>query len=58
MAVSASALLAAERIAIAGVHIEHVGLDGQAIPIDDASCDSGLSTFTLCTVPDPAKVLT
>ena len=50
--------LAAERIAIAGVHIEQVGLDGQAIPIDDASCDSGLSTFTICTVPDPAKVLT
>ena len=49
--------LAAKRIAVAGVPIEHVGLDGQAIPLDDASCDSGLSTFTLCTVPDPVKVL-
>ena len=37
--------------------VEHIGLDGQAIPIDDASCDAALSTFTLCTVPDPAKVL-
>lgn len=49
--------LAARRIAVAGAAIEHVGLDGQAIPLDDASCDAGLSTFTLCTVPDPAKAL-
>lgn len=49
--------LAAKRIEPGGVNVEHVGLDGQAIPLADASCDSALSTFTLCTVPDPAKVL-
>ena len=32
--------------------VEHVGLDGQQIPLDDDSCDGALSTFTLCTIPD------
>jgi SAM-dependent methyltransferase len=49
--------LAARRIKVGGVRIEHIGLDGEAIPLDDASCDAALSTFTLCTVPDPAKVV-
>ena len=49
--------LAAKRIAEATVPVEHIGLDGQDIPLEDASCDAGLSTFTLCTVPDPARVL-
>ena len=37
--------------------VEHVGLDGQQIPLDDASCDAALCTFTLCTVPDPELAL-
>ena len=41
----------------AAVPVEHVGLDGQEIPLDDASCDAALFTFTLCTVPDPAQAL-
>ena len=49
--------LAAKRIAAGGVAVEHVGLDGSRIPLEDASCDSALCTFTLCTVPDPAAVL-
>ena len=49
--------LAAKRTAHGGVPVEHIGLDGQAIPLDDASCDAALSTFTLCTVPDPAQAL-
>jgi ubiquinone/menaquinone biosynthesis C-methylase UbiE len=49
--------LAAKRITAGGKPVEHIGLDGQAIPLADASCDAALSTFTLCTVPDPAKVL-
>jgi ubiquinone/menaquinone biosynthesis C-methylase UbiE len=49
--------LSSKRTAGAGVTVEHVGLDGQAIPLDDASCDAALSTFTLCTVPDPATAL-
>jgi ubiquinone/menaquinone biosynthesis C-methylase UbiE len=48
---------AAKRVAAGSTPVEHVGLDAQAIPLDDDSCDSALSTFTLCTVPDPAKVL-
>ena len=29
-----------------------VGLDGARLPLEDASCDGALSTFTLCTIPD------
>ena len=41
----------------ATVRVEHVGLDGQDIPLEDASCDAALFTFTLCTVPDPTRTL-
>ena len=44
--------LAEQRIAAGNVTVEHVGLDGQQIPLPDDSCDGALSTFTLCTVPD------
>ncbi len=49
--------LAARRIASSPVPVEHVGLDGQQIPLGDASCDAALCTFTLCTVPDPELAL-
>lgn len=49
--------LARKRIAACGVAVEHAGTDGQSMPIEDASCDTALSTFTLCTVPDPAAAL-
>ena len=49
--------LADRRIRVAPVRVEHVGLDGQDIPLDDASCDAALFTFTLCTVPDPTRAL-
>jgi ubiquinone/menaquinone biosynthesis C-methylase UbiE len=49
--------LATRRIEASPARIEFVGLDGQQIPLDDASCDSALSTFTLCTIPDPARAL-
>jgi len=49
--------LADRRIREAPVRIEHVGLDGQEIPLEDASCDAALCTFTLCTVPDPTRAL-
>jgi len=48
---------AERRIREASVHVEHVGLDGQKLPLDDASCDAALCTFTLCTVPDPSRAL-
>ena len=44
--------LAADRVADASAEVEYVGLDGQALPLADDSCDGGLSTFTLCTIPD------
>ncbi|MHB1139951.1 MAG: class I SAM-dependent methyltransferase [Microthrixaceae bacterium] len=37
--------------------IDRTGLDGQSLPLDDATCDTALSTFTLCTVPDPGVAL-
>ena len=49
--------LAARRVAAARVPVQRVGLDGQALPLADASVDSALSTWTLCTVPDPGRAL-
>lgn len=49
--------LAAKRMKSAFVSIQHVGLEGQAIPLADESCDAALMTFTLCTVPDPELAL-
>lgn len=49
--------LATKRMKSAFVSIQHVGLEGQAIPLADESCDAALTTFTLCTVPDPALAL-
>lgn len=37
--------------------VERIGLDGQAVDAPDASYDSALCTFTLCTVPDPLLAL-
>ena len=49
--------LAARRIDAARVRVELVGLDGQALPLDSASVDAAVSTFTLCTIPDPHRAL-
>jgi ubiquinone/menaquinone biosynthesis C-methylase UbiE len=45
------------RVRRSTVPVAHIGLDGQAIALDDHSCDSALSTFTLCTIPDAARAL-
>ena len=39
------------------VPIERTGLDGERLAEPDASFDSVLSTFTLCTIPDAAAAL-
>jgi ubiquinone/menaquinone biosynthesis C-methylase UbiE len=39
------------------IPVERVGLDGQCVAADDASYDSAICTFTLCTIPDPAAAL-
>jgi ubiquinone/menaquinone biosynthesis C-methylase UbiE len=45
--------LAAERLASSTVIVDFIGPDGQALPLDDDSVDSALSTWTLCSIPDP-----
>jgi ubiquinone/menaquinone biosynthesis C-methylase UbiE len=45
--------LAAERLAASDVPVDFIGIDGQALALDDDSVDSALSTWTLCTIPDP-----
>lgn len=47
----------AERRATARVPIARTGLDGQRLAAPDGSYDTVLTTFTLCTVPDAARVL-
>lgn len=49
--------LAGTRLAAASVPVERTGLDGQALPLPDHSCDTALSTWTLCTIPDVATAL-
>lgn len=39
------------------VPVEFVGIDGESIPLDDATCDAALTTFTLCTIPDADRAL-
>jgi ubiquinone/menaquinone biosynthesis C-methylase UbiE len=49
--------LAARRVAAARVPVEHVGLDGADLPLPDASADTVVSTFTLCTIGDVERAL-
>lgn len=50
--------LATDRVRASDVPIEHIGLDGESIPLDTDSCDAGLLTFTLCTIPRAHVALT
>jgi ubiquinone/menaquinone biosynthesis C-methylase UbiE len=49
--------LARERIAQAGLDVELVGLSAEKIPLPDASFDTVLITYTLCSIPDPLAAL-
>ena len=49
--------LALKRIRDAGIDVELVGLSAEALPIADASFDTVVSTYTLCTIPDPVAAL-
>jgi ubiquinone/menaquinone biosynthesis C-methylase UbiE len=53
----ASWKLAGERAKDLPFPVEFVGLPGEQIPLDDRSVDTVLVTFSLCTIPDPAKAL-
>jgi ubiquinone/menaquinone biosynthesis C-methylase UbiE len=44
--------LAAGRLAATSVDVRFVGLDGQRLPLEDASADAVLCTWTLCSIPD------
>jgi ubiquinone/menaquinone biosynthesis C-methylase UbiE len=43
---------AGKRVAGSPVPAEYIGLDGQELPVDRASIDHVLTTWTLCTIPD------
>ena len=49
--------LAKKRIARAGLDVELIGLSAETIPQDDASFDTVVCTYTLCTIPDPVSAL-
>ena len=48
---------AAKRLAACPVPVRFVGLDGQHLPLEDESVDNALSTWTLCSVPDPVAAV-
>ena len=49
--------LAGERLSASNVPVDFVGLDGQRLPLDDESVDHALSTWTLCSIDDPAAAV-
>ncbi len=49
--------LARKRIVRAGLEVELIGLSAETIPQDNASFDSVVCTYTLCTIPDPVAAL-
>jgi SAM-dependent methyltransferase len=49
--------LAGERAAHLDFEVEFIGLPGEKIPLADASVDTVLVTFALCTIPDPIAAL-
>jgi ubiquinone/menaquinone biosynthesis C-methylase UbiE len=49
--------LAAGRLAASHVQVDFVGLDGQSLQLSDNSIDAALSTWTLCTIPDPSAAV-
>jgi ubiquinone/menaquinone biosynthesis C-methylase UbiE len=49
--------LALQRSLQAGLDVRLIGLSAEKIPVDDASFDSVVCTYTLCTIPDPLQAL-
>ena len=52
-----SARLARKRIAASPFPVEVIGLSAEKIPVADASFETIVSTFTMCTIPDVASAL-
>jgi SAM-dependent methyltransferase len=49
--------LALKRSQLAGIDVQLVGLSAERLPVEDASFDTVVSTYTLCTIPDPVAAL-
>jgi ubiquinone/menaquinone biosynthesis C-methylase UbiE len=49
--------MASKAISNAGFPVEFAGLDGQKLSIDSESVDCVVTTWTLCTIPDPDAAL-
>lgn len=49
--------LARKRIARTGIEVELVGVSAETIPLESASIDTVLVTYSLCTIPDPLAAL-
>ena len=49
--------LADRRIARSGLNVELIGLSAEKLPAADASFDTVVCTYTLCTIPDPHAAL-
>lgn len=49
--------LALKRSLAAGIPIELVGVSAQSLPVADASFDTVVSTYTLCSIADPLAAL-
>ncbi len=43
--------LAAARVARSNIPVEYVGIDGQSLPVESASVDHVLITWTMCSIP-------
>lgn len=52
-----SVAMARERAAQVAFPVDFLTLRGEEIPLDDASVDTVLLTYTLCTIPDPVRAL-
>jgi ubiquinone/menaquinone biosynthesis C-methylase UbiE len=50
--------IAQKRVSSSDIDIERSGLDGQALPFEDDTFDTAISTWTLCTIPDVHRALT
>lgn len=49
--------MAKRRARATTIPIEFIARSGEALPLADASVDTAVFTFTLCTIPDPLKAL-
>ena len=49
--------LAQQRSRAAGIEVELMGLSAEQLPTADASFDTVVCTYTLCTIPDAAQAL-